>query len=97
MLFRSVGVAGAAEELGPVGLLQIAALLSANLAVLNLIPLPPLDGGRVAVFALRQLLGGERGRCAEHMLVTGGTFAILFLFVWITLGDVIGIVAGSAQ
>ena len=31
------------------------------------------------------------------MLVTGGTFAILFLFVWITLGDVIGIVAGSAQ
>ena len=93
----AVGVAGAAEELGPVGLLQIAALLSANLAVLNLIPLPPLDGGRVAVFALRQLLGGERGRRAEHMLVTGGTFAILFLFVWITLGDVIGIVAGSAQ
>ena len=93
----AVGVAGAAERLGLSGLLQIAALLSANLAILNLLPIPPLDGGRVAVLVLRRVLGGERGRRAEQALVTGGALAMLLLFVWITLGDLIGIFTGAAQ
>jgi regulator of sigma E protease len=93
----AVGVASAAGRIGLSGLLQIAALLSANLAVLNLLPIPPLDGGRVAVLALRRVLGGERGRRAEQALVTGGALAMLLLFAWITLGDLLGIFGGTAQ
>jgi regulator of sigma E protease len=93
----AVGVAGAAGRLGLSGLLQIAALLSANLAILNLLPIPPLDGGRVAVLALRRVLGGERGRRAEQLLVTSGAVAMLLLFAWITLGDLLGIFGGAPK
>ena len=40
---------GAADQLPPVFLIWFIGLLSANLAVVNALPFPPLDGGRVAV------------------------------------------------
>jgi regulator of sigma E protease len=92
----AVGVAGAAERLGFSGLLQIAALLSANLGILNLLPIPPLDGGRVAALLLRRALGGERGRKVEQALVTTGALAMLLLFFWITLGDLATVFGGGA-
>jgi len=91
----AVGVAGAAERLGFSGFIQIAALLSANLAILNVLPIPPLDGGRVAALLLRRLLGGERGRRVEQALVTAGALAMLLLFFWITLGDLGTIFGGG--
>ena len=81
----------AAGQLGFVGLLHIAALLSANLAVLNLLPIPPLDGGRVAALFLRRLLGEVRGRRVERQLVTAGAVLMLALFAWISLGDILNL------
>jgi len=87
----AVGVSAAAGQLGFVGLLHIAALLSANLAVLNLLPIPPLDGGRVAALVLRRLLGEVRGRRVERRLVTAGAVLMLALFAWISLGDILNL------
>ena len=87
----AVGVSAAADQLGFAGLLQIAALLSANLAVLNLLPIPPLDGGRVAALFLRRLLGEVRGRRVERQLVTAGAVLMLALFAWISLGDILNL------
>ena len=87
----AVGVSAAASQLGFVGLLHIAALLSANLAVLNLLPIPPLDGGRVAALFLRRLLGEKRGRRVEGQLVTAGAVLMLALFAWISLGDILNL------
>jgi regulator of sigma E protease len=87
----AVGVSAAAGQLGFSGLLHIAALLSANLAVLNLLPIPPLDGGRVAALFLRRLLGEVRGRRFERQLVTVGAVLMLALFAWISLGDILNL------
>lgn len=87
----AVGVSAAAGQLGFAGLLHIAALLSANLAVLNLLPIPPLDGGRVAALFLRRLLGEVRGRRVERQLVTAGAVLMLALFAWISLGDILNL------
>jgi regulator of sigma E protease len=58
-------------QLGPIFTLYLAGLLSANLALVNILPFPPLDGGRILVLLLKALLGrgaavmrrvGVRGR-----------------------------------
>ena len=87
----AVGISAQAEGLGYTGLLKMAALLSANLAVLNLLPIPPLDGGRVAALFLRRLLGEVHGRRIERQLVTVGAVLMLALFAWISLGDILNL------
>jgi len=44
-------------QLGPIFTLYLAALLSANLALVNILPFPPLDGGRMLVLLLKAFLG----------------------------------------
>ncbi|MDA8237634.1 MAG: M50 family metallopeptidase [Chloroflexi bacterium] len=53
-------------QLGPIFTLYLAGLLSANLALVNVLPFPPLDGGRMLVLVLRALLatGGRALRAA---------------------------------
>jgi regulator of sigma E protease len=43
-------------QLGPIFTLYLAGLLSANLALVNALPFPPLDGGRILVLLLKSLL-----------------------------------------
>jgi regulator of sigma E protease len=45
-------------QLGPVFTLYLAALLSANLALVNILPFPPLDGGRMLLLVLKTVLSG---------------------------------------
>jgi regulator of sigma E protease len=44
-------------QLGPIFTLYLAGLLSANLALVNVLPFPPLDGGRMLVLLLKSLFG----------------------------------------
>ena len=46
-LVGMVGIVGSAYQFGFVYLLSFAALISVNLAIINLIPFPALDGGRL--------------------------------------------------
>lgn len=48
-------------QLGPIFTLYLAGLLSANLALVNILPFPPLDGGRMLVLILKALLSGGAG------------------------------------
>jgi regulator of sigma E protease len=59
-------------QLGPIFTLYLAALLSANLALVNILPFPPLDGGRMLVLVLKSVLsGGGRALRAVGVRVNG--------------------------
>ncbi len=74
-------------DLGPVYLLYITALLSANLALVNILPFPPLDGGRVLFLFIRRLAGDRFSLRAEQLTYVAG-FALLMVFLaWITFFD----------
>jgi regulator of sigma E protease len=48
-------------QAGPIMTLYLAAILSANLALVNALPFPPLDGGRVLVLLIKAVLGRSAG------------------------------------
>jgi regulator of sigma E protease len=80
---------------GPVMTLYVAGILSANLALVNILPFPPLDGGRMLMIVLRSLFGARISVRAERM-----TYAIGFLFlfgflIWVTGFDIVRGIQGG--
>jgi regulator of sigma E protease len=97
------GPVGIATELGavfrdsgPIMTLYVAGILSANLALVNVLPFPPLDGGRMFVLLLKALPGGKRISIRAERLTYGIGFMVLFAFlIWVTVFDVIKQVGGG--
>jgi regulator of sigma E protease len=77
--------------LGPIFTLYLAGILSANLGVVNILPLPPLDGGRILVIVLKGAFGRRVSLRAERLTYVVG-FALIFAFiVWVTTFDILRI------
>lgn len=73
---------------GPLALLHFAGLLSINLGVFNLLPIPALDGGRVVFIGLEKLLGKKRLSRFEPHLHYGGFVLLLGLILLVTARDI---------
>jgi regulator of sigma E protease len=74
--------------LGPIFTLYLVAVLSANLALVNALPIPPLDGGRMLIVTLKSVAGERISVRAERLTYFVG-FVLLFTFlIWITVFDI---------
>ncbi|MES2023562.1 MAG: site-2 protease family protein [Patescibacteria group bacterium] len=84
-----VGVVGDAYKFGFTYLLSFAALISVNLAIINLIPFPALDGGRLLFLLIEKIKGSRiNPKVANNANMIGfGILIILMLFV--TYHDVV--------
>jgi regulator of sigma E protease len=95
VLFRSV--------LGPVGtityigyavrtgfetVLRLAVLISVNLAIINLLPLPALDGGRLAFLTVEGLRGKPIPQEKEGMVHFVGIVLLFALIIVLTFNDI---------
>ena len=80
------------RQLGMPVILMRSALLSIGLGIMNLIPIPLLDGGHLLLFAIEGI--GRRKLTAKEVFTAYafGASIILALFVWITLKDVITVI-----
>jgi regulator of sigma E protease len=63
-------------------------LLSANLAVVNALPFPPLDGGRVAVALIQKISGNRVSEAAERLVYLTGFILLMMLLVYVTFFDI---------
>ncbi len=81
---------GQAIDLGLVYVIQLAAMISINLALVNILPFPGLDGGRAFFIILEGLFGKtivhEKYEAVIHML---GFWLLIIFFVAITVRDVV--------
>lgn len=76
------------RQSGMLTLLHFFGILSVNFAIVNLIPLPALDGGRV-LFILYEALTGKRISTKVELIVNQvGMILLLLLFLLITISDV---------
>ena len=74
---------------GPILTLYLAGILSANLALVNALPFPPLDGGRILMILLKSIFGARISVRAERLTYFVG-FIFLFTFlIWITGFDIL--------
>lgn len=78
---------GEASRLGIIYLLQFAAFLSLNLAVLNSLPIPALDGGRVLFLIIEKLRGRPNNPNIEQVVNAVGFLALLLLMLVVTVND----------
>ena len=73
---------------GPIMTLYVAGILSANLAVVNILPFPPLDGGRMLLITLKRIFGTRISLRAEQLTYIVG-FVFLFAFIiWVSGFDI---------
>jgi regulator of sigma E protease len=75
-------------NLGPIVTLYLAAILSANLAVVNILPFPPLDGGRMLMLILKRFVGERISLRAERVTYFVGFAMLLAFLVWVTAFDI---------
>jgi regulator of sigma E protease len=86
-----VGIAtitGQAARLGFVYLLQFTALLSLNLAVINILPFPALDGGRLLFLLIEKAKGKPVRRDVEAILHNIGFLLLIALVIFVTYKDI---------
>jgi regulator of sigma E protease len=75
--------------------LYVAGILSANLALVNALPFPPLDGGRMLMIVLKAIFGARISLRAERLTYLVG-FVFLFAFlIWVTGFDIVRILSGG--
>lgn len=73
---------------GPLMILNFTGLLSVNLAVMNLLPIPALDGGRALFIVLEKFVGRARVQKIEGYANYGGFILLLGLILAVTIRDV---------
>jgi regulator of sigma E protease len=80
---------------GPIVTLYVAGILSANLALVNALPFPPLDGGRMLMIVLKSIFGRRLSLRVERLTYVAG-FVVLFGFlIWVSGFDVLKILRGE--
>lgn len=87
-----IGIAnltGQAARIGLNYLMQFVALISINLAVLNIIPFPALDGGRAVLIIIEKLKGSPVNKKIEQGINTVGFALLLMLMVYVTFKDIV--------
>ncbi|OGE87717.1 MAG: hypothetical protein A3J07_03320 [Candidatus Doudnabacteria bacterium RIFCSPLOWO2_02_FULL_49_13] len=74
--------------LGFIYILQFAAVLSVNLAIINAVPFPALDGGRILFLIIEKLRRKKMNVRAEQLANTIGFILLILLMVAVTIKDV---------
>jgi len=81
-------VTGEVSKGGILSLLQFLGILSVNLAVINILPLPALDGGRVLFIVIETITKRKVNQELETKIHNIGMIVLLTLILLITINDI---------
>ncbi|NJN37244.1 MAG: hypothetical protein HC794_09660 [Nitrospiraceae bacterium] len=81
---------------GLVSLLTLAAVLSVSIGLMNLFPVPMLDGGHLVFYAFEALTGRPLSERIQEYAFRAGIALVLMLTVFVTWNDIMRIVTRTA-
>lgn len=84
-------MANQAVDLGFIYILQLMAFISLNLFILNLMPFPALDGGRLLFLGIEKIKGSKVSPKIENTIHSIGMVFLLILVILITYKDILKI------
>lgn len=87
-----IGIAdltGQMARMGFIYLIQFTALLSINLAIINILPFPALDGGRLLFLLIEKIKGSPVKQEVEAIFHNLGFVLLMALVVWVTFKDIL--------
>jgi regulator of sigma E protease len=90
-----VGIAresGRAAKGGPIRLIELMAIISLNLGLLNLLPIPILDGGHVLLLAIEGLLRRDLSIAVKERFVQVGLVFLLGIFAFVMYSDILKLI-----
>ena len=85
---RIAELSGQALISGVVPLIFFGALISLNLGLVNLLPIPALDGGHIVLYIVEIFLGKPLPIYFQNLLMRGGISLLLALMLLITINDI---------
>jgi regulator of sigma E protease len=84
--------AGQAAKRGPMRFLELTAIISLNLGLLNLLPIPILDGGHVLMLAIEGTLRRDLSVAFKERFIQVGLVFILSLFAFLMYNDILRVI-----
>jgi regulator of sigma E protease len=84
---RIAQLSGQTATLGLVALINLTAVLSVSIGLINLFPIPMLDGGHLVFYAYEGLFGKPMSAKAQDIGMRIGLSMVLMLFVFVTWND----------
>lgn len=79
---------------GILSILSFTAFLSVNIGLLNLLPIPALDGGRLVFLALEGITKKPLSRKLENSINMFMFYALMLMFVYVSYYDILRIIRG---
>src|SRR5205823_12896157 len=81
--------AGEAVRKGPLAVISLMVLISVNLGILNLLPIPILDGGNILLLTLEGIRRRDFSLACDERFVQVGFVFLLVLFAYVMYNDVV--------
>ena len=85
------GVVGDMKKQGSVALFSLLALLSINVGIINLLPFPAFDGGRILFIIIERIKGKPISSKVENTVHSIGFILLMLLMLFVTFQDIINL------
>ena len=84
---RIAQISGQTATLGLIALINLTAVLSVSIGLINLFPIPMLDGGHLAFYAYEAVAGKPMSEKAQEIGMRIGLSMVMMLFIFVTWND----------
>ncbi len=92
-----IGIYSTVSEAASLGIdyyVQLIALISINVGIVNALPLPIFDGGRVLLALIELIIRKPLSKKAQDFVMTASLIALLLLFFFVTYNDISKLIGG---